>query len=56
MEIPETKQLVPKGFELTTPENTITYHNIVLFVGHTKILYKHCFQFLLGAILTPKRN
>ena len=23
-------------------------HTIILFVGHSKILHKHCFQFLWG--------
>ena len=32
--------------KLTTPENTITYHNALSL--SPKILHKHCFQFLLG--------
>ena len=28
----------------------------MLFVYHPKILHKHCFQFLPGPFLTPKRN
>ena len=32
--------------QLTTPENTITYHNAICC--HPKILHKHCFLFLLG--------
>ena len=32
--------------ELNTPENTITYHNALVY--HPKRLHKHCFQFLLG--------
>ena len=31
---------------LTTPENTITYHNALCL--SSKSLHKHCFQFLLG--------
>ena len=32
--------------QLTTPENTITYHNALCL--SPQILHKHCFQFLLG--------
>ena len=32
--------------KLNTPENTITYHNALVY--HPKSLHKHCFQFLLG--------
>ena len=32
--------------ELTTPENTITYHNALCLTPQN--LHKHCFQFLLG--------
>ena len=32
--------------QLTTPENTITYHNAPCL--SPQILHKHCFQFLLG--------
>ena len=31
---------------LTTPENSITYHNTLCLSPH--IWHKHCFQFLLG--------
>ena len=40
--------------ELTTPENTITYHN-ALRLSH-QILHKHCFQFLLGPFYLPREN
>ena len=30
--------------------------SLMLFVYHPKILHKHCFQFLPGPFLTPKRN
>ena len=33
-------------FKLTTPENTITYHNALCLSPQN--LHKHCFQFLLG--------
>ena len=33
--------------ELTTPENTITYHNTPCLSPQN---YKHCFQFLLGPL------
>ena len=39
---------------LTTPENTITYHN-ALFC-HPKILHKHCLQFLLGVKMAPRET
>ena len=39
---------------LTTSENTVTYHNSLCLSPQT--LHKHCFQFLLGPVLTPKRN
>ena len=32
--------------KLTTPENTITYHNALCL--SPQILHKHCFQFFLG--------
>ena len=28
----------------------------MLFVGHSKILHKHCFQFLLGVKMTPRET
>ena len=36
---------------LTTPENTITYHNALC---HPKILHWHCLQFLLGVNMAPR--
>ena len=39
---------------LTTPENTITYHNALCL--SPKILYTHCFQFLLGVKMSPREN
>ena len=33
--------------ELTTPENTITYHNALSC--YPKNLHKHCLQFLVGS-------
>ena len=44
-----------KGFaELTTPENTITYHNALCL--SPQILHKHCFQFLLGPFELPRET
>ena len=40
--------------ELTTPENTITYHS-ALYLS-PKILYKHCLQFLLGVKMAPRES
>ena len=40
--------------ELTTPENTITYHNGLFY--HPKILHKDCFQFLLGPFELPRET
>ena len=37
---------------LTTPENTITYHNALSL--SPQILHKRCFQFLLGPFLLPR--
>jgi len=39
--------------QLTTPENTITYHNALC---HPKILHKHCLQFLLGVKMAPRET
>ena len=39
--------------ELTTPENTITYHNGLFY--HPKILHKDCFQFLLGPLNSQEK-
>ena len=39
---------------LTTPENTITYHNTPCC--RPKILQKHCFQFLLGVKEAPRET
>ena len=39
--------------QLTTPENTITYHNTLCY---SKILHKHCLQFLLGVKMDPIAN
>ena len=44
---------VQKG-KLTTPENTITYHNVL--VCHPKLLHKHCFHFLLGVKMAPRES
>ena len=43
-----------KKKQLTTPENTITYHNAICC--HPKILHKHCFQFLLGPFYLSREN
>ena len=40
--------------ELTTPENTITYHNALCL--SPKILHKHCLQFLLGIKMAPRET
>ena len=40
--------------ELTTPENTVTYHNALCC--HPKILHKHCFQFLIGVKMAPRET
>ena len=40
--------------QLTTPENTITYHNTLRL--SPKILHKHCLQFLLGVKKAPRET
>ena len=39
---------------LTTPENTITYHNALCL--SPRILHKHCLQFLLGVKMAPRET
>ena len=44
-----------KEFEqLTTPENTITYHNALCLLP--QIVNKHCVQFLLGVKIAPRET
>ena len=31
-------------------------HTIILFVSHSKILHKHCLQFLLGVKMAPRET
>ena len=31
-------------------------HTIILLVGHSKILHKHCLQFLLGVKMAPRQK
>ena len=40
--------------ELTTPENTITYHNALCL--SPKILHKRCPEFLLGIKMAPRET
>ena len=40
--------------QLTTPENTITYHNTLYY--SPKMLHKHCLQFLLGVKMVPRET
>ena len=44
----------PPPPQLTTPENTITYHNALCL--SPQILHKHCFQFLLGPFQLPRET
>ena len=39
---------------LTTPENTITYHNALCLSPQN--LHKHCLQFLLGVKMAPRET
>ena len=41
-------------YQLTTPENIITYHNALCLTPN--ILHKHCLQFLLGAKMVPRET
>ena len=45
---------VTEQFQLTTPENVITYHNALSL--SPKILHKHCLQFLLGIKMAPRET
>ena len=49
-----TTYLVLKMLQLTTPENTITYHNVLCLSPQN--FAQALFSVSLGAILTPKRN
>ena len=40
--------------QLTTPENTITYHNALCM--SPQILHNHCLQFLLGVKMAPRET
>ena len=40
--------------QLTTPENTITYHNALCLLP--QIVNKHCVQFLLGVKIAPRET
>ena len=40
--------------QLTTPENTITYHNVLCLLP--QIVNKHCLQFLLGVKIAPRET
>ena len=40
--------------QLTTTENTITYHNTLCW--SLQNLHKHCLQFLLGVKMAPKET
>ena len=42
-------------YQLTTPENTLTYHN-ALFFCHSKILHKNCLWFLLEVKMTSRET
>ena len=33
-----------------------TYHTIILFVGLSKLLHKHCLKFPLGVKMAPKQT
>ena len=35
---------------------TKTYHTIILFVGLSKILHKHCLHFLFGVKMAPRET
>ena len=39
--------------KLTTPENSITYHNALCL---SPLLRKHCLQFLLGVKMAPRET
>ena len=53
-----TEDLVNYGYkeieQLTTPENTITYHNALCLLP--QIVNKHCLQFLLGVEIAPRET
>ena len=42
-------------YQLTTPENTLTYHN-ALFFCHSKILHKNCLWFLLEVKMASRET
>ena len=41
--------------QLTSPENTITYHNVLCLLP-LQNLQKHCLQFLLGVKIAPRET
>ena len=49
---PPPERIVWCYSQLTTPENTTTYHNALCL--SPKILHKRCFQFLLGVKMAPR--
>ena len=53
-----TEDLVNYGYkeieQLTTPENTITYHNALCLLP--QIVNKHCLQFLFGVKIAPRET
>ena len=38
---------------ITTEKKKKTYHTIILFVGLSKLLHKHCLYFPLGVKMAP---